>query len=243
MTARCLNLPADKTAFADSLRAVGAELYHDRHPFQVAMNDGHLTKTQIHHWIYNRYYYQKSIPIKDAAILANLPDRDKRRVWVRRIVDHDGTVEEGGGGIEMWLALARAAGLDVRDVQSERFVNPGARFAVDAYVNFARSSHWLPGVASSLTELFAPDLMARRITALCQRYPWIDPRGLEYFRTRLNIAPRDAAYTLEWVLEAADTSQSQAACIAALRFKCDVLWALLDATERGAADAARASEG
>ncbi|HLJ82974.1 MAG TPA: pyrroloquinoline-quinone synthase PqqC [Candidatus Eremiobacteraceae bacterium] len=230
----------DKPAFADSLRAVGAERYHDRHPFQVAMNAGSLTKIQIHHWIYNRYYYQKSIPIKDAAILANLPDRDKRRVWVRRIVDHDGTLEEGGGGIEMWVALARASGLDEGDVLSERFVNPGARFAVDAYVNFARSSPWLPGVASSLTELFAPNLMARRITALCERYPWIDPRGLEYFRTRMNIAPRDAAYTLDWVLEAADTQALQNACVAALRFKCDVLWALLDATERGAADAVRA---
>ncbi len=204
------------------------------------MIEGALTKLQIHHWIYNRYYYQKCIPVKDAAILANLPDRDKRRVWVNRVIDHDGT-PDSPGGIELWLALARAAGLDALDVESERYVNPGARFAVDAYVNFARSNSWLPAVASSLTELFAPDLMARRITALCDGYPWIDPSGLEYFRKRLTLAPRDAAYTLVWVTEAANTPELQESCIAALRFKCDVLWALLDATERGAADAARAA--
>lgn len=234
-------MTADKEAFAGLLRAVGAQRYHDRHPFQIAMNKGELSKLQIRHWIYNRYYYQKNIPIKDAAILSNLPDRDKRRVWVQRVIDHDGTADGGGGGIELWLALARAAGLDVSDVESERFVNPGARFAVDAYVNFARSSHWLPGVASSLTELFAPDLMSRRIAALAELYPWIDQDGLAYFRTRLTLAPRDAAYTLAWVLDAADTPAAQDACVAALCFKCDVLWSLLDATERGAADAARAA--
>jgi pyrroloquinoline-quinone synthase len=223
-------------AFVARLREVGAQHYHDRHPFQRAMLAGELSRAQLHSWIYNRYYYQKCIPIKDAAILANLPDREKRRIWVQRILDHDGTADGAGGGIEMWLALARAAGLLDDVVVSERFVNPGARFAVDAYVNFARTSPWLPAVASSLTELFAPELMAARIVAIGEKYPWIDSAGLDYFRTRLRLAPRDAAYTLAWVVQYATTAELQEACLAALRFKCDVLWSLLDATERGAVD-------
>ncbi|HKW44496.1 MAG TPA: pyrroloquinoline-quinone synthase PqqC [Candidatus Eremiobacteraceae bacterium] len=220
--------------FVARLREVGAQHYHDHHPFHLAMHAGSLSPSQLHSWIYNRYYYQKNIPVKDAAILANLPDRAKRRVWIQRILDHDGTSGDGGG-IEMWVALARAAGLREDDVVSERFVYPGARFAVDAYVNFARTSPWLPAVASSLTELFAPELMTARIAALGEKYPWLESSGLEYFRKRIILAPRDAAYALEWVKEYAVTDELRAACIAALRFKCDVLWALLDATERGAA--------
>jgi pyrroloquinoline-quinone synthase len=219
--------------FVTRLRAVGAQHYHDKHPFHRAMHAGSLTRAQVHSWIYNRYYYQKCIPIKDAAILANLPDRAKRRVWVQRILDHDGSAD-APGGIEMWFALARGAGLHDDDVVSERFVNPGARFAVDAYVNFARTSPWLPAVASSLTELFAPALMADRIAAIGERYPWIDPAGLDYFRTRLRQAPRDSAYALAWITEHAVTDELRDACVAALRFKCDVLWSLLDATELGA---------
>ena len=226
----------DRDAFEARLREVGAQHYHDRHPFQRAMLAGELSPVQLQSWIYNRYYYQKCIPIKDAAILANLPDREKRRIWVQRILDHDGTADTAGGGIEMWLALARAAGLHDEVVVSERFVNAGARFAVDAYVNFARTSPWLPAVASSLTELFAPELMAARIVAIGEKYPWIDPAGLDYFRTRVHLAPRDAAYALAWVVEGAITDELQEACVAALRFKCDVLWSLLDATERGAAE-------
>ncbi|HEY5096343.1 MAG TPA: pyrroloquinoline-quinone synthase PqqC [Candidatus Eremiobacteraceae bacterium] len=225
--------PAD--AFVARLREVGAQHYHDRHPFHRAMHAGQLSRAQLHSWIYNRYYYQKCIPIKDAAILANLPDRARRRVWVQRILDHDGTTDGAGGGIEMWLTLARAAGLRDDAVVSERFVNPGARFAVDAYVNFARTSPWLPAVASSLTELFAPELMAARIVAIGEKYPWIDPAGLDYFRARLLLAPRDSAYALAWVTESATSSELQDACVSALRFKCDVLWSLLDAVERGAA--------
>lgn len=220
-------------AFVARLRDVGASHYHDRHPFHRAMHAGSLSRAQVHSWIYNRYYYQKCIPIKDAAILANLPDRARRRLWVQRILDHDGS-RDAPGGIEMWLALARAAGLEDDVVTSERFVNPGARFAVDAYVNFARTSPWLPAVASSLTELFAPELMADRIAAIVEKYTWIDSAGLEYFRTRLRQAPRDSAYALAWVTEYAVTDEVQDACVAALRFKCDVLWSLLDATELGA---------
>jgi pyrroloquinoline-quinone synthase len=226
---------AEVNAFVARLREVGAQHYHDRHPFHRAMHAGALSPAQLHSWIYNRYYYQKSIPVKDAAILGNLPDRAKRRVWIQRILDHDGTAGTGGG-IDQWLTLARAAGLREDDVVSERFVQPGARFAVDAYVHFARTSPWLPAVASSLTELFAPELMAQRIIAIGEKYPWIDPAALDYFRVRVHQAPRDAAYALDWVTETAVTDALQDACVAALRFKCDVLWSLLDATERGAAD-------
>lgn len=216
--------------FEDRLRCVGAVRYHDKHPFHVAMHEGILTHDQIRGWVANRYYYQKSIPSKDAAILSNLPDREKRRRWITRIVDHDGTLEDGGGGIESWLALARAVGLSETEVADERQVAPGTRCAVDAYVTFARTQPWLVAVASSLTELFAPDLMSQRIGVLAQKYAWIDDAGLAYFRSRLTLAPRDAEYALSWVLDGATTTESQDACVRALEFKCDVLWAVLDAT-------------
>jgi pyrroloquinoline-quinone synthase len=186
---------------------------------------------QIRTWVANRYYYQKSIPMKDAAILSKLPEPEMRRRWILRIVDHDGTDGGTPGGIEMWLRLARAVGLDESIVRSERLVHPGTRFAVDAYVTFARERDWLPAVASSLTELFAPQLMTSRVEALLEKYAWIDPAGLEYFRTRIRIAPKDAAYALEWVCRYADSEDRQRACVDALRFKCDVLWAILDATQ------------
>jgi pyrroloquinoline-quinone synthase len=216
--------------FEARLRAVGAARYHDKHPFHQAMHAGILTRDQIRGWVANRYYYQKSIPIKDAAIVSNLPDREKRRRWITRILDHDGTLEQGGGGIESWLALAHAVGLSQGEVTDERHVARGTRFAVDAYVTFARTQFWLVAVASSLTELFAPDLMAHRIEVLAQKYPWIEKSGLAYFRRRLTLAPRDAECALSWVLDGATTPDLQAACAAALEFKCDVLWAVLDAT-------------
>jgi len=213
----------------DRLRAVGAARYHDKHPFHLKMHAGVLTPAQLRGWVANRYYYQKSIPIKDAAILSNLPDRERRRVWIRRILDHDGTLEHGGGGIESWLALARAVGLDERDVMQESLVLPATRFAVDGYVTFARTQPWVVAVASSLTELFAPDLMSQRIAALGDKYPWIDDNGLQYFRKRLQLAPRDAESALEWVHAFATTPELKDACVRALEFKCDVLWAMLDA--------------
>jgi pyrroloquinoline-quinone synthase len=223
--------PAEETEFVRCLRAVGARRYHDKHPFHVAMHAGLLTPNQIRGWVANRYYYQKNIPVKDAAILGKLPDREKRRVWIQRILDHDGTLATGGGGIERWFALARAVGLTDDDVKSERLVVPGTRSAVDAYVTFARTQDWLVAVASSLTELFATDLMSARIAVLVDKYPWIDDAGLTYFRTRLSLAPRDAEYALRWVVENATTAQAQDACVRALEFKCDVLWAILDATQ------------
>jgi pyrroloquinoline-quinone synthase len=225
------NIGAEQATFIERLRGV-KQHYHDRHPFHIAMHAGALTPEQIRGWVANRYYYQKSIPIKDAAILANLPDRHKRRVWIHRILDHDGTLDLGGGGIEGWLMLARAVGLREDDVTDEGRVEPGTRLAVDAYVTFARTQPWLAAVASSLTELFAPELMSARLSALIEKYPWIDQRGLEYFRTRISQAPRGAEYTLRWVVENATERTTQDACVHALEFKCDVLWAILDATQR-----------
>lgn len=219
----------DHSAFIDRLRSVGALRYHDKHPFHIAMHEGRLSSSDIRTWAANRYYYQKSLPVKDAAILSNLPDRYFRRLWIKRIVDHDGT-SDGGGGIDMWLALARAVGLSEETVLSERHVHARTRAAVDSYVEFARTSPWLLAVASSLTELFAPELMVRRVAALAERYPWIDQPGLQYFRARIDIAPKDAQHALSWVCEFATSDQLQRACVDALRFKCDVLWEILDAT-------------
>jgi pyrroloquinoline-quinone synthase len=181
-------------------------------------------------WVANRYYYQKQIPVKDAAILANLPSAAHRRAWIARITDHDGTGNGVGGGTAAWLALARAVGLDAADVLSEQAVAPGTRFAVDAYVTFARTKPWVEAVASSLTELFGPPVMERRVAAIVERYPWIDPAGLAYFHRRIPLAKRDAEIALEWVLEEATTPEIAQRCVEALEFKCDVLWSILDAT-------------
>jgi pyrroloquinoline-quinone synthase len=181
-------------------------------------------------WVANRYYYQKQIPVKDAAILANLPTAAQRRAWISRITDHDGTDGTDAGGTVAWLALARAVGLDEAEVQAERSVAPGTRFAVDAYVTFARTRPWVEAVASSLTELFGPPVMERRVAAIIEKYPWIDPAGLAYFERRIPLARRDAESALAWVLAEAVSPQIEERCVDALRFKCDVLWCILDAT-------------
>jgi pyrroloquinoline-quinone synthase len=220
----------ENEAFVARLRAVGDERYHDKHPFHRRLVAGALTPDQVRAWIANRYYYQKQIPVKDAALLSNLPTREQRRAWLKRIVDHDGNTEAGGGGTLTWLALGRAAGLDDERVLSEREVAPGTRFAVDAYVNFARQKPWLEAVASSLTELFGPPVMAGRIAAIVEKYPWLDRSGLAYFDQRIPLAERDASEALEWVVAAAHTEDERDRCVAALRFKCDELWSILDAT-------------
>jgi pyrroloquinoline-quinone synthase len=212
-----------------------SQRYHDRHPFHRKMNEGGLSRRQVQGWVANRFYYQENLPLKDAAILANCPHREVRRRWIRRILDHDGTVD-GEGGIEAWLRLGEAVGLTRDEVQDERHVVPGVRFAVDAYVNFSRTRPWVEAVASSLTELFAPDLMAERLVAFERHYPWIDPQGLAYFRARLTQAPRDSEHALQVVLEHCRTPDEQAAAVAALSFKCDVLWSMLDAIDRTYAD-------
>ena len=226
-------------SFVAALRAQ-SQRYHDLHPFSRKMNEGRLRPGQVQGWVANRFAYQAAIPRKDAAILANCPDREVRRRWIRRIHDHDGTADgEGGieaGGIEAWLRLGEAVGLTREEVEDERYVVPGVRFAVDAYVTFARTRPWVEAVASSLTELFAPDLMADRLAAFEHHYTWIDPPGLTYFRGRLTQAPRDSEHALQVVTEHCRTSDQQAAAVAALSFKCDVLWSMLDAIDRAYPD-------
>jgi pyrroloquinoline-quinone synthase len=221
-------------SFVAALRAQSRR-YHDQHPFSRRMNEGSLSRGQIQGWVANRFYYQETIPRKDAAILANCPEREVRRRWVRRILDQDGTAE-GEGGIEAWLRLGEAVGLPREEMADERHVVPGVRFAVDAYLTFARTRPWVEAVASSLTELFAPDLMAERLAAFERHYSWIDPQGLVYFRARLTQAPRDSEHALEVVTEHCRTPDQQAAAVAALSFKCDVLWSVLDAIDRAYAN-------
>jgi pyrroloquinoline-quinone synthase len=218
----------------EALRAQ-ARSYHDQHPFHLRMNDGSLSRRQIRGWVANRFYYQQNIPRKDAAILANCPDLEVRRRWIRRIVDHDGTAA-GEGGIEAWLRLGEAVGLTREEVEDGRHLVPGVRFAVDAYVTFARTRPWVEAVASSLTELFAPDLMAGRLAAFERHYTWIEPGGLAYFRARLEQAPRDSEHALEVVTRYCRSAQDRAGAVAALSFKCDVLWSVMDAIDRAYAD-------
>jgi pyrroloquinoline-quinone synthase len=206
--------------------------YHHLHPFHARMNDGGLTPEEVRRWVANRFYYQKSIPLKDAAILSNCPEREVRRQWIGRIIDHDGR-NDGEGGIEAWLKLGEAVGLSRQELLDERQVLPGVRYAVDAYVNFCRSRPWIEAVAASLTELFGPDAIRVRLAALEQHYAWIDPAGFDYFRTRLVQAPQDARYALDLVLKHCRTRDAQARAIQALGFKCDLLWSQLDAIARG----------
>ncbi len=181
-------------------------------------------------WVANRYYYQKQIPVKDAAILSNLPSAAHRRVWITRLTDHDGTGDGADGGTAAWLTLARAVGLDEPYVVSEHAVAAGTRFAVDAYVTFARTRPWIEAVASSLTELFGPPVMERRTAAILEKYRWIDPSGMAYFQRRIPLARRDSETALSWVLAEATSPEIEDRCVDALRFKCDVLWSVLDAT-------------
>ncbi len=220
-------VPLTRDALVAALHAQ-SEHYHHKHPFHVSMNAGHLNCAQIQSWVANRFYYQAMIPIKDAAIVSNCPYPAVRRIWIQRIIDHDGAAE-GQGGIEDWLRLAEAVGLSREEVLDERHVVPGVRFAVDAYVTFARMRPWTEAVAASLTELFVPDLMRERIAAFEHHYTWIDPIGLTYLKTRLTQAPRDAISALELVIQYCCTREQQERAIAALEFKCAVLWSMLDA--------------
>ena len=215
----------------ERLRAQGSR-YHNRHPFHVRMDAGELTREELRRWVANRFYYQVCIPLKDAAIMSNCPEVEVRREWISRIVDHDGT-EAGTGGIESWLRLGEALGVSRAELLSERHVLPAVRFAVDAYVNFARSASWEEAAISSLTELFGPGAIKVRLAALERHYSWIDPAGLQYFRDRLVQAPRDADYALRLVVERCRTREQQEAAVAALKFKTEMLWAQLEAIDRG----------
>lgn len=223
MTEPAMN-PAE---FEQALRAKGA-YYHIHHPFQVAMYEGRSTREQIRGWVANRFYYQANIPLKDAAILANCPEREVRREWIRRILDHDGGPGEEGG-IEAWLRLGEAVGLDREQLLSQELVLPGVRFAVDAYVNFARRASWQEAAGSSLTELFAPSIHQSRLDTWPQHYPWIEAGGYDYFRKRLKEARRDVEHGLRITLAHFTTREAQERMLEILQFKLDILWSMLDA--------------
>lgn len=214
--------------FERRLRQIGAERYHDKHPFHMRLHEGALTKGQVQAWILNRFYYQKSIPLKDASLMGRADDIDLRREWIGRIRDHDGD-KTGEGGIERWLVLAEGVGLDRDYVRSCEGVLPATRFACEAYIRFVREKTTLEAVTSSLTELFAPDLHKNRMAALLEHYAFANERTLAYFRVRLEQALNDVDYGLGYVLRGAKDREQQERCLAALRFKTDVLWAQLDA--------------
>ncbi len=210
------------------LRAIGAERYHDKHPFHVKLHGGDCSPDQVRAWVINRYYYQANIPMKDAAFMSRCRDPEMRRNWRSRIEDHDGT-SEGEGGIKRWLKLAEAVGLDTDYVASTVGVLPATKFAVDAYVRYVRDMPLLQAVASSLTELFAPKIHEERIAGLFKHYDFANQTSMSYFQQRLKEAPKDVQYGLAWVLEHADTHEKHDLACEALIFKTSLLWAQLDA--------------
>jgi pyrroloquinoline-quinone synthase len=221
----------DREAFIQRLRDEGEKRYHDRHDLHVRMHAGKLSKRQIQAWVENRFYYQTRIPIKDAIILSKSEDPAFRRVWMHRISDHDGK-QEGEGGLAQWERLAKGVGLDVVEVKSLKQVLPGVRFACDAYVQLVRERPLVEAVASSLTEFFSPDIMAKRIVAWEQHYPWVDADTLAYFRGRVTRAREDSREAIDYVLAHATTRAEQERCVDALIKKTEILWALLDAVDR-----------
>lgn len=227
MSPRAALAPAE---FVEWLRREGSQRYHDSHPYHRRMHQGQLTREQLQQWVVNRYYYQTRIPIKDALILSKSDSPVFRRTWIHRIVDHDGA-EPGQGGLALWLQLAEAVGLEPERVQSCRDVLPGVRFACDAYVQLVRDLPLTQAVASSLTEFFAPDLMSQRIAAWEAHYPWVSLEKLGYFRARIGRARCDADEAMAFVTARAETYSEQAACVAALIRKTQILWGLLDALQ------------
>ena len=221
--------PLPREEFVEWLRREGEARYHDRHRYHVLMHDGKLTREQLQQWVLNRYYYQTRIPIKDAIIVSKSEDPAFRRMWIRRIQDHDGQAE-GEGGLALWLRLAEGVGLDRDEVASCRSVLPGVRFACDAYVDLVRTRNLLEAVASSLTEFFAPDIMSKRVLAWEKHYPWVSPEMLAYFRGRVTRARQDSEEAIEFVERHATTYDLQGRCVAALIRKTEILWHLLDCT-------------
>ena len=231
MAVRTLEQSAERPLSLDELRAqlraVGEERYHHKHSFHLLMHEGRLSREQLQAWALNRYYYQSMIPIKDAIILSRGTDPEFRRAWRKRVIDHDGDADSEGG-IKRWLKLAEATGLEPDQVRAGTGILPATRFAVNEYLNIVRSRSLLEAVASSLTELFSRDLISLRMEKLRQHYPWLTG-GLDYFEARLTQAPEDAHYAVNYVYENAKTRGQQELAIQALRDKCDILWAQLDA--------------
>jgi pyrroloquinoline-quinone synthase len=218
------------TEFEARLRTVGAERYHNHHPFHRMLHDGKLNRGQVQAWALNRYIYQSRIPIKDAIIVSRLPTPELRALWRVRIEDHDGT-DGTDGGIARWLKLTDGLGLDRKMVVAETAVLPATVFAADAYVHFVRDRTLLEAIASSLTELFAPKIIAERVDGMLSGYDFVSRETLAYFGARMTQAPRDADFALRYCIETAKTRAEQDACVAALIFKCNVLWAMLDALD------------
>ncbi|WP_072390734.1 pyrroloquinoline-quinone synthase PqqC [Hyphomicrobium sp. CS1GBMeth3] len=223
------NAPWSPAEFEAQIRAVGSERYHDLHPFHKLLHGGKLSKGQVAAWALNRYCYQEAIPRKDAAFMSRTHDRGLRREWIHRIHDHDGLLPEEAGGIERWLKLTDCLGLDREYVTSMEGALPATRFAVEAYVRFVVEQPLVVAAASSLTELFAPSIHRERIAGMLANYDFVTEDVMAYFRRRLSQAPRDATFALEFVKQYANTRDLQEACVDAVRFKCDVLWAQLDA--------------
>jgi coenzyme PQQ biosynthesis protein C len=211
-----------------ALRDIGAKRYHNLHPFHRMLHDGQCSKGQVQAWALNRYYYQASIPLKDASLIGRCQDRALRREWRSRLVDHDGEHEDDGG-VARWLRLTDGVGLPREDVVSTRLILPATRFAVDAYVRFVREKTLLEAVASSLTELFSPIIIGERVTGMLKNYPFVTTETMAYFDKRPPQANRDSAFALGYVRQHATTPETQRAALDALLFKCDVLWSMLDA--------------
>ncbi|KAF2989213.1 pyrroloquinoline-quinone synthase PqqC [Methylocystis sp. MJC1] len=220
--------PLSRTDFEAAIRNVGVERYHDKHAFHKLLHGGKLQKHQVAAWALNRYCYQEAVPRKDAAFMSRVHDRELRREWIHRIHDHDGLGEEAGG-IERWLVLTDALGFTREYVTSRRGALPATKFAVEAYVRFVVEQPLVVAVASSLTELFAPSIHRERIVGMLENYDFVDDHVMAYFKRRLSQAPRDSEFALGYVLDNAKTRAEQEACVGAVRFKCNVLWAQLDA--------------
>lgn len=218
--------PWTREEFEQKLREK-EKYYHVNHEFHILMHSGKLDKKAIQGWVANRFYYQVAIPVKDAAVMSNCWDRDVRRQWIQRIIDHDGA-QGDEGGIEAWLQLGEAVDLTREELWSHEHLLPGVRFAIDAYVNFARQQPWEVAASSSLTELFAPTIHQARLDSWPQHYPWIEQKGYNYFRKRLTEARRDVAYGLNVTLDYYQTRQQQEMMLDVLQFKLDVLWTMLD---------------
>ena len=222
-------LPSSE-ALRGALLAIGERRYHALHPFHVLLHEGALSRGQVQAWALNRYYYQSRIPMKDCALMARTTDPALRAEWSQRVFDHDGS-REGPGGVARWLRLCEALGLDPADVAAERGILPATRHAGDAYVRYVAERPLIQAVASSLTELFAPSIIRNRVSGMLANYDFVDEETLSYFRPRLDQAPRDADFALAWVSERAATPRLRRAVCDALLFKCDVLWAQLDALQ------------
>jgi pyrroloquinoline-quinone synthase len=229
-----LHRPLTSDELVGALQAFSRS-YYAVHPFHRLMREGALSKRQLQGWVANRLAYQRAIPRKDAAIVSNCPDPAVRRLWLQRIIDHDGTAPDTGG-IELWIRLGEALGVPREAMEDERHVLPGVRMAAESYVTFCKTHGWVEAVASSLTELFAPTLMHERLAAFPKHYPWVDAAGLEYFRSRLVQAPRDSTQGIAIVTTHCTTVETQRRAFDALAFKIEMLWVLIETIHHAYAD-------